>query len=180
MSVKILPSRNYVHQLLDYDPESGLFTWRPRSRDMFGDLRKQAAWNARYALKHAGCITSDGYRIINIHCSLYMAHRLAWLLVHGEPVPPVLDHVDQDRLNNRITNLREATHTQNFANSGARKNSKLGIKGVWRHQGKYRARIETNRKIIDLGTFDVADDAALAYRKAATVLHGEFAYGDDR
>ena len=177
MAVKLLPSSDYVRQLLDYDPESGLFVWRPRPRDMFSGLRAYAAWTSKYAGKYAGCTQQDGYRIINIRSSLYLAHRLAWLLVYGEPVPVELDHIDRNGLNNRITNLREATRAQNIANSGARKNNKTGIRGVHRWQGKYRARIEINRKSVSLGMFDTAEEAGMAYRKAAAIAHGEFARG---
>jgi len=178
MAVKLLPPCDYVRQLLDYNPENGAFAWLPRPRDMFNSLRAYAVWNAKYAGKRAGCIQQDGYRIINIHSSLYLAHRLAWLLVYGEPIPSELDHIDRNKLNNRIDNLREATRAQNIANAGARKNNTLGIRGVHRWQGKYRARIEINRKSISLGMFDTAEEAGMAYREAAGGAHGEFAYGD--
>jgi hypothetical protein len=125
---KTLPSRDLVRQLLHYDADSGEFTWLPRPLEMFLSLRAQCSWNAKYAGTSAGNFNNLGYLRIAIADSLYLAHRLAWLIHHGEPVPSALDHADGDPLNNRIANLRAATPLQNRANS--RLANATGAKGV--------------------------------------------------
>lgn len=175
---KTLPSRDLVQQLLDYDPETGLFTWRPRPRAMFADnLRRCCAWNGKYAGTQAGNLNKLGYLRIAIDDSLFMAHRLAWLLHHGEPVPGVIDHVDRNPRNNSMANLRAATWSQNRANSPGNNNA-LGHKGVSKNYNRFGARIWENGKRVELGRFSTAEEAAEAYRNAAIRLYGDFARGN--
>ena len=85
-----------LRELLSYDPDTGLFRWSKNkgSKDA-GEL--------------AGCVSPKGYILIGIDGCLYLAHRLAWLYVHGEFPEKDIDHRDQDKSNNRICNLRLAT-----------------------------------------------------------------------
>jgi hypothetical protein len=106
----------------------------------------------------------------------YRAHRLVWLYVHGEPVPNVIDHVDHNKLNNRISNLRAATKSQNGANMRMRNANTSGVKGVGRvGKGQFRARVMLHGKEIHLGRFDTLEEAAKARFEAASRLHGPFA-----
>jgi hypothetical protein len=173
MAVKPLPSRELVRQLLDYNAATGDFTWLPRGPEMFSHIKAFRIWNARYSGKLAGHITENGYLIVRLYPTVFMAHRLAWLLVYGEPVPEI-DHIDRDRSNNRIANLRAATRGQNRANSGTSKNSTTGVKGVNAHKNRFHARIMHNGDAIHLGSFRTVQEAAEARRKAAERLHGEF------
>jgi hypothetical protein len=146
-----------LRELLDYDPETGIFTSRPRP---LGRLNK-------------------GYRHIQIEGRDYSAHRLAWFYVYGEWPPGQLDHKDTHRDHNWIDNLRPATTSQNLANRRRYRNNASGLKGVSWHKSrkKWRAVIAKNGKYIHLGLFDTAETAHAAYLKKARELFGEYANG---
>jgi len=107
----------------------------------------------------------------------YFSHRMAWLWAHGEYPSAYIDHINGDTLDNRLSNLREATHQQNLFNRGANKNNTTGYKGVRKTRSgqKYWAEIKIDRKSKYLGVFDSAELAHQAYCAAAAHLHGEFA-----
>jgi hypothetical protein len=153
-----------LRELLIYDQHTGKFTWRV-SR---GTAKAGAP---------TGCPNSDGYPRIRISKRLYKAHRLAWLYVYGEWPPQLIDHINCNRDDNRLSNLRLADLTQNQANRPPGKNNTSGFKGVsWRRREKrWTAEITRHGQKIQLGTFLRAEDAAEAYRKAALEHFGEFA-----
>ena len=151
-----------LKELMDYDPETGVFTWKvkPAKQIQIGDV--------------AGC-TSDGYVKIRVLGVLYQAHRLAWLYVHGT-LPHRIDHRDGDGTNNRHGNLRECTQAQNMANTKKHKRNTSGYKGVsWNKDAKkWTAKISINWKMKHLGYFETAELAHEFYCLAADMLHGEF------
>ena len=170
-----------IRQLLDYDLCTGKFTWRPRPRELFTTERDWNAWNTRYAKKVAG-YTPKGpkgnqYCKIAIFGELYYAHRLAWLWMTGAWPINEIDHKDCDKLNNRWSNLREATCGQNKANIRALVHKTTSLKGVNfnKKRGDYQAAIQVNRNRIHLGYFSTAADAHSAYCMAAEQHFGEFA-----
>jgi hypothetical protein len=144
---------------------------------MFPDNRNFLRWNRLYEGTSAGTINaSTKYRIVSIRGRDYIAHRLIWLLVHGEPVPEVMDHADRDRSNNRLVNLRAATRGQNGTNTPARRNNARGVKGVYpTGWGRFTACIRYEKKLVYLGTFTSIEEASKAYQDAAVRLYGEFA-----
>jgi len=151
-----------LRQLLSYDEETGVFTWIVRRKTArLGDV--------------AGCIKKCGYRVIGIDGQHYRAHRLVWLYVHGEWPIGDLDHKDTVKDNNRITNLRIATLSQNSANKRAL--NKTRLKGVTflPRCNKWQAAIGKDGKVIYLGLFHSAEAANAAYFTAANNLFGEFA-----
>ncbi len=106
-----------------------------------------------------------------------MAHRAAWLLYFGDLPSMHIDHTNGDKSDNRISNLRLATVQQNMRNTGPKKNSRLGIKGVRATpKGRYQARITIDHQERYLGTFDTAEEAKTAFAKAALREHGPFAH----
>lgn len=159
-----LPNIQRVHDLLEYDGETGLFKWRfSKGRSIAGNL--------------AGCISkSTGYIEIGIDKASFKAHRLAWFMTYGT-WPDTVDHKNGVKTDNRISNLREATQSENKRNSGAHRDNASGYKGVSyaKKEKKWVAWIMVRGKSIRLGGFMTPEDAANAYADAASKLHGEFA-----
>jgi hypothetical protein len=141
---------------------------------MFATRRAHTVWNARYAGKTAGAVTPRGYLSISISKTRFMAHRLAWLLHHGEPVPEIIDHTDRRPLNNRIANLRPATTSQNLFNAKTPLHNTSGVKGVSPHRtGGFQMQIWAAGKYYGRH-FRTLEEATAARREAAIRLHGEF------
>ncbi len=159
-----------VRAALDYDPKNGTFTRRWQAD-------KSVQWNAHYPGKSAGTRTHEGYIQISVNDRRYRAHRLAWLHFHGEWPDGEIDHIDGDRANNRIANLRLATRSQQTANARRRKTNTTGYKGVSfsRLDGCYRAYIKHEGRSQCLGKFDTPEEAHAAYVAAAQEHFGEFA-----
>lgn len=156
----------YFRHLLHYDPATGALTWRADGR------RRVAGHRAGH---HN---TALGYRTVFIGNDDRYEHRIAWAIHYGELPYHRLDHRNLDRSDNRIQNLREASHRQNMANTGLRSNNRSGFKGVHRRAdtGRYSATIKDRGCAICIGSFDSAEDAAQAYNTAAVAIHGEFAW----
>ncbi len=150
--------------LVDYNPETGVFTSRV----------------ARKTLKPGGtcgCATREGYIKMGINGTPYYSHRLAWFYVHGEWPEHSIDHANGNKSDNRLENLRVASHNDNNRNRCLTKPPKSGFKGVhWFPRTKrWRARISVNHKLVELGYFLDPCEAHKAYCEAAKRLHGEFA-----
>ena len=116
----------------------------------------------------AGTIGSNGYRQIKVNRKIYFAHRLIWLYFHGVWPRHQIDHIDHDRLNNRIENLREATRPENGRNKSTYKNNSSGVVGISWHKPskKWQAQIRVNGKQIHLGNFKSKEEAARARKEA--------------
>jgi HNH endonuclease len=173
-----LPDREYVREALDYDPITGVFLWRIRPETHFAHAMSHRLWNAKWAGKIAGNVKPHGYRIILLASQPYLAHRLAWLLVHGKAVkaPAQIDHINGDQSDNRIGNLRIASPANNSANAKTRDNTS-GVKGVGllkTGRRRYKAYITRNYRQHYLGVFTTLEEAAAARRDAEQMLHGEF------
>ncbi len=153
---------------LDYDPETGIFTWRFRE-----GMRPQR--NARFAGKRTGYINARGYCEININCRIYLGHRLAWLHMYGAWPPDEIDHINGDPTDNRISNLRLSSRTENLRNTRRYRNNASGFKGVTLHKGRWRATIGINGVQTHLGLFASAEAAHDAYCLAASRAFGKFA-----
>jgi hypothetical protein len=157
---------DYLREVLDYNPETGEFRW------------KRHMSNRRGAGQEAGCICSrSGYRLIGIKGVVHKANRLAWLYVHGEWPDRFVDHINGKTGDDRIANLRLATHQENLCNRGRQKNNRSGYKGVCLHKPsqKWHARINSKGRQHYLGIFNTPEEAHQAYSLAAQQLHGDFA-----
>ena len=159
-----LPQFSIVCKLLKYDPVSGVFT-RKINQGKFE------------AGSHPGHVNCDGYIYISVNGTCYAAHRLAWLMAtKTDPGEFEIDHVDGNRQNNAISNLRLATRSENNKNAKIRKDNSSGYKGVsYRKDTKnWRAVIHVNKTSISLGSFDTAELAYTAYCNAAKELYADF------
>ncbi len=163
-------NQEYLRSILDYDSETGVFTWRHRPI-------VELAWNRKWANKTAGGVNGDGYIQIKIDGKKFKAHRLVWLHVYGEWPAEQLDHINGQRTDNRLCNLRAASHVQNTYNRGPQSDNTSGYKGVsWKKKSrKWQAVITVNRCQKHLGYFESVEDAHAVYAEAARELHGEFA-----
>lgn len=173
MAAKPLPDAEFLRNILDYNPETGGFTWRQRNASMFKTRRAASVWNRRYPGTPAGIIyPRHGYLVITINNQHYLAHRLAWKMMTGND-PEFVDHINHDRADNRFENLRDVDFSGNASNRKRRVNNKSGVTGVYREgQTKlWRAVIQLNGADIKLGRFKSFSDAVAA-RKAAEIEMG--------
>lgn len=125
----------------------------------------------------AGHTDVRGYRVIRINKKLYKAHRIIFFMHHGF-LPKYVDHINGNKSDNRIENLREATHSQNAHNSKIRKDSKVGVKNVrWdRSNNKWRVDVQINKKRIFFGRYEDLELAELVAIEARNKYHGDFAH----
>ena len=122
----------------------------------------------------AGTVNEEGYLRIQLHSALYFSHRIVWAILKREdPLEFFLDHINGDRLDNRIENLRKATKKQNACNQKAAKGYYFS-----KRNKKWRAAIRLNGKSKHLGLFDTEQQAREAYLRAKEKLHGEFMPSD--
>lgn len=153
---------------LTYEEAHRLFTYKD------GCLYWKVSGNRRRVGMIAGTRTGDGYISIKINYRLHRAHRIIWVMHQKEPAA-FIDHIDGDQLNNRIENLRAATHAQNCRNRRVRHDSKSGVKGVTRKKGKWYTCVILDGKRYSAGYFVDKEDAIAAVDKLRKELHGEFA-----
>jgi hypothetical protein len=159
-----------LRDLLDYDPDSGVFTWRTRGRAHFGRDNQWRNWNGRYPGLVAGTVGPRGYRAIAVLGHLYPAHRLAWLYVHGQWPEGQIDHVNGGRDDNRIGNLRDVSSAENAKNRRLTRKSATGRIGVneyaYGRRKQYVARIRVDGRLHHLGYFDTVEQASAARSEA--------------
>lgn len=143
-----------LKDLLSFDPDTGQFIWKQHRQR----VRSGAT---------AGAVRKTGYRFIVVDGSAYAAHRLAWFYVYGVWPKALIDHIDSDKLNNRVENLREVSHAENMQNQPKpRKANRTGFAGVRPHCKRFQADVRVNGKRLVLGTFDTAEEAYEACMRA--------------
>ena len=150
-----------IRELFAYCPDSGVFT-------------RQVSTNNRVRPGEiVGCPRPDGYLCTSIGGKLYQLRRLAWLHMHGDWPAGQIDHINGDRTDNRISNLRDVSHIENGRNQKLGSTNKSGANGVhwFPSRKKWRAAITVNGKNRHLGYFDTVAQAAEA-RKIADEDHG--------
>ena len=142
-----------------------------------GRLLRKVTTNPRStAHTYSGSPNAAGYLRTRIAGKLYYNHRLIWFLHHGT-WPEVIDHINGDRQDNRLENLRACTQSGNMRNSKNKSSSSTGVKGVtWRPtKNRFRARITVDGKEVCVGHFLTLEEARIAVQAARTMHHGEFA-----
>ena len=170
-----------VREIFDYNPETGALTWKKRGSHWFSKEAHRNVWNGRFAGKVAGCFDVRGYWQVRLQTRIEKAHRLIWLMVYGEWPDGAIDHINGHKSDNRISNLRVANMTENLQNMRRPyRNNQVGLMGVTRSKGRYRATIVVNEKQKHLGGFDDPQEAHAAYINAKKRLHPAFAYTNRR
>lgn len=148
MSDKHSITQDYVKSLFDYH-EDGHLIWKTRQSDIKGQI--------------AGWIDGD-YRRTTIDGRSYRVHRIVFLWHHGY-FPQEVDHINRNTLDNRIENLRPATHTQNMHNRKKLRNNTSGFTGVFKvSDTRYRAIASLNGKLTHLGRYSTPEEASGAYQ----------------
>ena len=149
-----------LREILHYDSTTGVFTWAVRTSNCInvGEI--------------AGALQNKSYWHIRADGGSYQAHRLAWLYIYDEWPKGEIDHIDGNRLNNRIANLRDVSNIVNQQNQRrAQRHNKTGFLGVSPHLGKFHASIRIDGKKTHLGSFDSPELAHAAYVNAKRVHH---------
>ena len=154
-------TQNELKQLLHYDQDTGVFTWK---------ISKGSAYCGKtYKAK------KRHYIVHRINNTKYKAHNLAWLYVYGSMPNGVIDHINGDILDNRICNLRDITNYENSLNIKNKKNSYSRFKGAAkRNDGVYQVQIRTKNRQIYIGRYKSEFEAAYRYDLASLQYHGEF------
>ena len=159
-----IPSLNRIREAFDYDPDTGVLTWKIRTSN-------------RSAIgQEAGCPDGQGYRILMLDKCLLRTHRVAFAHYHGRWPIGVIDHINGDRSDNRIVNLRDVSNAVNLQNNWRpQKNSSTGLRGasLTKYPGVFCAEISVNKIKHRLGMFRSPEAAHAAYLEAKKRLHGE-------
>ena len=149
-----------LKSLLDYDPETGVFTRKIRTsnRITVGDV--------------AGFLHVTGYWVIKIDGKAFKGHRLAWLYIYGCWPTHEIDHINGDPADNRIENLRDITHAHNVQNlRKARSDNASGFLGVHKVAAGWKVNIQLDHVPMKLGTYDTPEEAHQVYLEAKRLLH---------
>lgn len=152
-------------RFLRYNPERGKFYWR------------KTFYNVK-ANQVAGNINPSGYIEIGVFGKRYLAHRLAWFYVHGKWPQHEIDHINRIRDDNRIANLREATHAENLRNQKLNKRNTSGHRGVcWDAEKRlWLVQVGFHGKTVYGGRFALKADAVARYNKISQKLYGKFSH----
>ena len=166
-------NQQFVRECFDY--VEGDLIWRVRPPHHFVSAAAHRVFNSRQAGTLAGTLIS-GYRMVNFAGRRMSVHRLVFLL-HNGYLPQEVDHINGNPLDNRIENLRAATHAQNCKNRRLYASNTSGVKGVSFHKptGKWAAGIRAGGKWKHLGLFADLESAALRRRQAEKTHFGDFA-----
>jgi hypothetical protein len=148
--------KEQIEQKYKYD--KGFFIYRNGSRE-----GEPAGWRDK-----------DGYIYLYFDGKNYPLHHLVFMYFNNKKPDFDIDHIDGDKINNKINNLREATKKENNQNRCTHSDNKTGFKGVVQYGEKYRAYIKHDGVTINLGSFDTPEEASAVYKKESKKLFGEF------
>ena len=166
-----MSTKRYPDEVKDYvkiDPDTGKLFW------------KKSTGIIDFTGKEITHINHAGYICFRFKGKMLRGHRVAWYLYHGEWPKGIIDHINQNKLDNRLKNLRVCCQKGNQANRKATRAD--GLKGITRHRKKWAAGITKDYKRIYLGLYNSKEEAAKAYDEAAKQLFGEYArlnYGEN-
>jgi len=164
MKTNKTPSQEYLKELFTYDGKNLRWKIKKATNTKIGSI--------------AGWIDKEGYLLIRIDGTLYRGHRLIYKMFYNKE-PDIIDHIDCNKSNNSINNLRSGTQSYNNCNiEKARSHNITGVLGVSFHKPaqKYQARIGINGKLKHLGLFLTAEEASKAYQKAKLKRNKELSW----
>ncbi len=168
-----LPSQDKLNAVLEYRSDTGKLYWKHRPDSFFKSAKAAEAWNRRHSGKEAmTSVAHNGYLYGTVLGVGYKAHRVIWVMIHGEQ-PEEVDHINGIRSDNRIENLRNVSRSQNSMNMKIRCDNSSGHIGVYylKHRGTWLAGIKKEGVLTHLGTFYSKEDAIRA-RQAAEANQG--------
>lgn len=167
MAKSPLPDAETLRNLFSYCPETGILSFKERPSSDFPSPTRQKRWNTMFAGKPAlSNVQVHGYLGGGINGVKFLAHRVIWKIVHGED-PSIIDHINGDRTDNRLINLRNVNRKENARNKAVGKKCKSGVLGVTFEKGAWVAKATDDDGIIRyLGRFKDFDDAVTVRRKA--------------
>ena len=151
-------TREILRELLGYDQDTGVFTWRIRGRSWFESERNFKWWNNRYAGTAAGYVqkSARGYPalVIGVFGKFHRAHRLAFICMGGA-APKQVDHLNRDSTDNRWKNLAASSHSENMKNRSKQSSNTSGVTGVswYKPTGKWRAQVKLDGVCKHLGYY---------------------------
>jgi len=185
MPEKVQLTAELIRSLIDYDPETGLLTWKPRPLEMFPEDRQvsiAAAWNAKNAGKEACACVDGGYKQGGLFYNKLKAHRAAWAIMTGEMPRGQIDHINGDGTDNRWENLRLVDSTGNARNQKKHRTNPSGHTGVCWHKPteKWEAYYWDGKNNRTIGRYKKLDDAAEVARQARVARGYHPNHGTDR
>jgi len=178
-TAKNLPTVELLRECFDYNPATGELRWKTRPRSHFVTDYGCNLFNKRFSGSLVGTTNKDDYIQVRINEGRWLVHRIVWKLLYGQDPKNYIDHINENRTDNRAVNLREATRSQIRQGSKGDSGSSSDYKGVYLYKTKtenlWRASITVGGKCTKLGTFKTPEEAHAAYCAAAERIYGEFA-----
>jgi len=164
-------TQDFLLSRLSYDAQTGELRWKSLPASEFSSPHAHKIFKAQYAGKIAGGPSWDGYWLVYLNRKKYRAHRIIWLMIYGVE-PDIIDHINGDISDNRLSNLRSVDTAANGKNRPITRANRSGTQGVSWHPkvGKWRARISADRKARHLGFFNDFDAALKARKEAEAAL----------
>lgn len=161
-----------LRKVFHYDPDTGKLLWNYRPVSEFLSQKEQQRWNTRYANTHIFTTNNKGYLIVGLNKVRHTVHRIVWAIHYGTWPTYQIDHINRERWDNRIENLREVTNTENQRNRSKQRNNTSGHNGIRKSiNGKWEVRKCWGITHYSLGTYNNLKDAIQA-RKQAELTDG--------
>lgn len=155
-------SPELLRRMFNYDEDTGVLYWKPRPREWFATQKAFSTWHTRFSGKPAFTKMSNGYlggKIMGVH---HYAHRVAYAVATGESLVGHIDHINGDRSDNRISNLRQVTQAENSKNIRIPGKNTTGFLGVTKRGNRFIAQAKLNQRVYYLGLYKTAEEAAAA------------------